>query len=260
MGETPVSSANQIRWTSAARCHVGLVREVNEDAFLDRPERALWAVADGMGGHDAGDLASASVVSALDGLVPCAGLTYYAAAVRDRLQDVNRHLREEAASRDVSIIGSTVVVLLARERYCAYLWAGDSRIYLHRNGRLKLLSHDHSPSEDPRLRGQAAGQGPAQAAHNLITRAVGAVDNLELDQGAIMVADGDIFLLCSDGLTKQVSEQAISSALAAGDCRHAADALIDLALKGGGRDNITAVVIHAEDPDGSDMTVLNPSL
>ncbi|NMG77462.1 protein phosphatase 2C domain-containing protein [Aromatoleum diolicum] len=255
-----MTCANQIHWTSAARCHVGLVRKVNEDAFLDRPERALWAVADGMGGHDAGDLASGMVVAALDGLAPCTGLANFVTEARDRLQTVNRQLRAEAAIREVSLIGSTVVVLLACERSCAYLWAGDSRVYLYRNGRLKLLSRDHSPLEELRARGYPTSQEALPPGHNLITRAVGGLDTLELDQGAILVGDGDIFLLCSDGLTKHVSEDDIAGALAPGDCRQAADVLIDLALKGGGRDNITAVVVRAEDPDCSDMTLLNPAL
>ena len=254
-----MSCANRIRWASAARCHIGLVRETNEDACLDRPERGVWAVADGMGGHDAGDVASATVVSALDSLAPCANLTNFVADARERLQGVNRRLRAEAMQRDVPIIGSTVVVLLNCEHYCAYLWAGDSRIYLFRNGRLKLLSRDHSQIEELKARGEYTPD-EAAAAQNLITRAVGAVDGLELDEGTVLVVDGDIFLLCSDGLTNHVSEPDISDALASGDCRLAADRLIDLALKGGGRDNISVVVVRADDPYSSDMTVLNPGL
>jgi len=254
-----VSGANRIRWVSAARCHIGLVRETNEDACLDRPERGLWAVADGMGGHDAGDLASGTVVAALDGLAPCSNLTQFVADARERLHNVNRRLRAEAVQRNVPIIGSTVVVLLNCEHYCAYLWAGDSRVYLYRNRRLTLLTRDHSQIEELKARGEYAGDEVAAAA-NMITRAVGAVDGLELDEGMVSVADGDIFLLCSDGLTNHVSEQDIADALAGGDCRLASDRLIDLALEGGGRDNISAVVVRAEDPCGSDMTVLNPAL
>ena len=254
-----MSCANRIRWVSAARCHIGLVRETNEDACLDRPESGLWAVADGMGGHDAGDVASGTVVAALDGLAPCSNLTNFVTDARERLQNVNRRLRAEAVQRNVPIIGSTVVVLLNCEHYCAYLWAGDSRVYLYRNRRLKLLTRDHSQIEELKARGEYAGDEIAAAA-NMITRAVGAVDALELDEGMVPVADGDIFLLCSDGLTNHVSEQDIADALADGDCRLASDRLIDLALKGGGRDNISAVVVRAEDPYSSDMTVVNPAL
>ncbi|KON81121.1 protein phosphatase 2C domain-containing protein [Azoarcus sp. PA01] len=254
-----MTPADRIRWTSAARCHVGLVRDVNEDAFLDRPERALWLVADGMGGHEAGDLASRMIVSAIDGLAPSADLTTLVAAARQRLQAVNRQLRAEAAMRDVPIIGSTVVVMLGCGAFCAYLWAGDSRIYLYRAGRLMPLSRDHSHAEELRAQGLVDNEALASA-QNLITRAVGALDTLELDEGTLPVVDGDIFLLCSDGLTNYASERDIASALAAGDCAQAADALVELALKGGGRDNITAVVVRAEDCCDSDRTVLNPAV
>lgn len=247
-----------IRWTSAGATHVGLVRAINEDAFLDRPQRGLWAVADGMGGHDAGDLASRMVVAALDGLAPPTGLGAYSAQAREQLQAVNRELRVAAVVRDVPLIGSTVAVLLAWELYCVYLWAGDSRIYLLRNGQLKQLTRDHSQVEELRAQGYLTGdEAPRQ---NRITRAVGATDLLELDQGSLLVADGDLFLLCSDGLSNLVGEEAIVRALSSGDCEQAVNILIDLALKGGGRDNITAVVVRAEDLDCGDMTLLNPAL
>lgn len=251
---------NLIRWTSAGATHVGLVRAINEDAFLDRPQRGLWAVADGMGGHDAGDLASRMVVAALDGVGPPTGLAALSAQVREALQTVNRELRVAAVVRDVPLIGSTVAVLFAWELYCAYLWAGDSRIYLLRKGQLKQLTRDHSQVEELRAQGHLTGQEARHPRHNLITRAVGAVDALELDQGSLLVADGDIFLLCSDGLSNLVGEEAIVQALGAARCEQAVETLIDLALKGGGRDNITAVVVHAEDLDSGDMTLLNPAL
>lgn len=247
---------SQIRWTSASRCHRGLVRTINEDASLDRPERGVWAVADGMGGHEAGDLASGLVVSALDTIAPCTGLAEFVREARQRLQAVNRQLRDEALARAVALIGTTVVALLACGGYCTWLWAGDSRIYLYRGGRLKLLSRDHSQAEALK----AQGAPPDPSGQNLITRAVGALDVLELDEGTLLVADGDIFLLCSDGLTNHVGDDAIAETLAQNDCEAAADALVELALLGGGRDNITTVVIRAEDLYASDKTLLNPAV
>lgn len=249
-----------IRWTSAGATHVGLVRAINEDTFLDQPQRRLWAVADGMGGHDAGDLASRMVVAALDDLGPATGLGACCTQVREQLQTVNRELRAAAVLRDVPLIGSTVAVMFAWELYCAYLWAGDSRIYLLRKGQLKQLTRDHSQMEELRAQGYLTGQEAAHPGHNLITRAVGAVDTLDLDQGSLLVADGDIFLLCSDGLSNLVGEEAIARALLSGNCEQSAKILIDLALKGGGRDNITVVVVRAEDLDSGDMTLLNPAL
>ncbi|HYD96170.1 MAG TPA: protein phosphatase 2C domain-containing protein [Noviherbaspirillum sp.] len=248
-------------WTSSSISHVGLVRRINEDSCLDRPERGIWAVADGMGGHTLGDVASGAVVDALDRLAPPDNLDSFIADARACLQAVNHRLREEAIKRSAQIIGSTAVVLLACGRRCAYLWAGDSRIYLCRNGHLMQLSRDHSQVEEllafGGLSAEAAIHHPAR---NLITRAVGAADALDVDSEAIEVADGDVFLLCSDGISNEVSEQEIRGALVTGDCRQAASELVDIALARGGRDNISAVVARADDLNSNDKTVLNPAL
>ena len=124
-----------IRWTSASRSHTGLVREVNEDACLEQPEVGLWAVADGMGGHALGEFASRLAVKSLADLPAAQSLEQYVDDAQERLQSANRRLRSEAALRDVPIIGTTIVALLASGRHCACLWAGDSRIYLFRAGR-----------------------------------------------------------------------------------------------------------------------------
>lgn len=252
--------ATPFRWTSAACSHVGLVREVNEDACLDQPAKGLWAVADGMGGHTLGDFASRMVVDHLSQLAPPNSLGEFVSAARQQLQAANRQLRTEAASRDVRIIGSTVVVLLARDRYCACLWAGDSRLYLYRNGQLKQLTRDHSQLEELKSRGDLSLADPANyPPRNMITRAVGAVDTLDLDNETLGVHDNDMFLLCSDGLSNDVSEQEMCGTLVSGNCRQAAQALIEMALRHGGRDNISALVVRAEDPDCTDKTALNPA-
>ncbi|TAL95039.1 MAG: serine/threonine-protein phosphatase [Paraburkholderia sp.] len=255
-----MTCASQFRWTSSARSDVGRVREINEDACLDQSALGRWAVADGMGGHAVGDLASRLVIETLSQLAPPASMKRFIADARTRLQVANRQLREEAARRQVQRIGSTVVVLLACDRFCGYLWAGDSRLYLLRQGQLRQLTRDHSQVEELRLMGhitdEEARHHPAQ---HMITRAVGATDRLDLDEAAIEVADGDIFLLCSDGLCNEVSDEEILAALASVDCLRASDELVDIALARGGRDNITAVVVQAEDPAASDKTLLNPA-
>jgi protein phosphatase len=249
----------EFRWTSASRSHVGLVREINEDAYLDQPERGLWAVADGMGGHTVGDFASRVVIEALASLGSPPKLESFAAEARKQLLAANQRLRAEAVSRNAQMIGSTVVVLLAWGGYCAYLWAGDSRVYLYRDGRLRLLTRDHNRLEELRARGHILADEASQRAHRGITRAVGAVDRLELDEGLIKVIDGDVFLLCSDGLSNSVAEHEIASALLPGNCRRASEVLVDMALDRGGRDNISAVVVRAEDLQG-DKTMFNPAL
>jgi len=251
---------SQFRWTSASCSHVGLVRATNEDGCLDQPERGLWAVADGMGGHTVGDFASRSVIEALSQVASPDSLGSFVADAREQLQLANRQLRAEAAARKVPLIGTTVVVLLACDGYCACLWAGDSRIYLYRNGRLRLLTRDHSQAEELKSRGaDVADDATYYGAGHGVTRAVGALGTLNVDEVRVEVVDGDVFLLCSDGLTNEVSEQAIGSALLPGHCRRASETLIEMALNASGRDNVSAVVVRAEDLY-ADRTMFNPAL
>ncbi|CAE6827871.1 Protein phosphatase PrpC [Paraburkholderia domus] len=251
---------SHFRWTSSARSDVGRVREINEDACLAQPEPGRWAVADGMGGHAVGDLASRLVIDALSRLAPPRAMKTCIADARTRLQTANRQLRDEAARRQVQRIGSTVIVLLACDRFCGYLWAGDSRLYLYREGQLRQLTRDHSQVQELKALGvitdEEARHHPAQ---HMITRAVGATDVLELDDDAIEVADGDVFLLCSDGLSNEVSDAEILAVLTSVACERASDELVELAIAHGGRDNVTAVVVQAEDPYASDKTLLNPA-
>jgi protein phosphatase len=255
--------ASHFRWVSSARSDAGRVRDINEDACLDEPARGRWAVADGMGGHAVGDLASRLVIDGLGQLPVATGITQGLTQARAQLLSANQQLRDEAVRRQVQRIGSTVVVLLACERFCGYLWAGDSRIYLCRQGQLRRLTRDHSHVEELRALGQLTDEEARNhPAHHIITRAVGATDTLDLDEDVIEVAEGDVFLLCSDGLSNELSDDEILATLAAAaplDCRRVTDELVDMALARGGRDNITAVVVQAEDPHASDKTLINPT-
>ena len=245
-------------WTSAAQTDVGRVRSRNEDACLAQPQRGLWVVADGMGGHAFGDVASRTVVEALDRLPPPASLARYVDAARATLEQVNSTLRAEARARHVPVMGSTVVVLLAVGTEAACLWAGDSRIYLYRHGRLQQLTRDHSQAAALQARGVDAAAAAGGGGH-MITRAVGARATLDVEVTTLSVRDGDIFLLCSDGLSNPVPEQDIRDTLAGGDCALAAQTLVRMALDNGGRDNVTVVVAQANDMS-VDKTLLNPAL
>jgi protein phosphatase len=245
----PAPASDRFRWTSACITHIGRVRERNEDACLGLPERGLWAVADGMGGHVMGELASRTVVESLGAIPQAGGMTQFVLAAREKLREANRQLRAEAARRNAYVIGSTVVVMLAYDEQCTYLWAGDSRLYLLRNGQLLQLTHDHCQEDEQH-----------QRVGHMITRAVGAADTLDIDQGSLYIEDGDMFLLCSDGLSNAVDTDAIGAALTGGDCDRAAQMLVDLALEQGGRDNITVVVMRVEDSESADKTMLNPAL
>jgi protein phosphatase len=255
--------ATEFVWTSASASDVGHVRQINEDACLDMPRRGLWVVADGMGGHDAGDVASRMVVDALAALDAPANLGQFIAAARDALQTVNQQLRNEAALRRVRTIGATVSACLASERRCTLLWAGDSRVYLYRDARLQQITRDHTQAEVLIAQGYlTAEEARHHPAHHLITRAVGAAKWLEIDETHVDLRDGDIFLMCSDGLTNEVDDANIGLALmrAAGDCDAAAHALVDLALSHGARDNVTVVVMRASDPTAGEQTLFNPSV
>ena len=133
-----------VTYESASKSHVGMVRQVNEDAFLDLPENRLWVVADGMGGHAAGDYVSSLIVDSLRHVPLGRSLDEYSAALRNDLLRINAAVREETANRGVTMMGSTVVVFAARGLRGVCLWAGDSRLYRLRDGVLESISRDHS--------------------------------------------------------------------------------------------------------------------
>ena len=230
-----------------ARTHVGLRRRLNEDAWLALPDRGLWAVADGMGGHHRGDLASALVIEALK---PCpADLSAggRAAWVRAALRDANRRLVEMAQAEDPQhTMGATVVALAAEAGGFACLWAGDSRVYLRRGGALAQLSRDHSLVQQlvdaGEIRQEDADSHPNA---NVITRAVGAAPVLEIDVVEGPVFPGDRFLLASDGLTRLLTPAEILEGLGRDDMQAAADAFVDAVLARGAPDNVTLVIVQA---------------
>lgn len=235
-------------WTSASRTDVGRVRKANEDACLDLPDLGLWAVADGMGGHHAGDVASAAIVEGLAALDPPGELDAFADAVRERLREVNRDLRERATREGVGTMGSTAVVLLAFGHRCAGVWAGDSRLYRLRDGTLTQITRDHSAVEEYVASGMSREEAESGPWSNAITRAVGADTDLDADTVFHDLADGDAFLLCSDGLYREVRDPEIEAALTRSDPRQACDRLVELALERGARDNVTVVAVRFHQP------------
>jgi protein phosphatase len=248
---------SSILWTSACRSHPGRVRQVNEDACLEQSDHGLWAVADGMGGHSLGEFASELAVQSLVDLPAAECLEQRVNIAVDRLWEVNRHLRAEAVRRDVPLIGTTIAALVAVGNLCSCLWAGDSRIYLYRARQLKQLTRDHSQIEAARWRHVSGSDDTVELPRaNYITHALGAEETLHIDQVTLELHDGDIFLLCTDGLSNVVNELCIEQALLTGICRMACDTLIDMALDQKARDNVTAVVVHAEDLGSPDRTIV----
>lgn len=243
-------------WHSSARTHVGKVRSHNEDAILNLPERGLWAVADGMGGHAAGDYASRLIVESLAALPHSEDLDERAAQVCRCLDIVNERLREQARHRRERVIGSTVVVLLAAKRQALLIWAGDSRVYRYQpsDGAIARLSRDHSRVEELVDMGLITReQSETHPAANIITRAVGVADAVDFDVERVDVEEGDMFLLCSDGLYKEVAEAEMTQLLAGGDDKRACDLLLERTLERGARDNVSVIVVH-QVPDATTLT------
>jgi serine/threonine protein phosphatase PrpC len=228
---------------SAVRSHVGHVRELNEDACLVRPDLGIWAVADGMGGHERGDYASSLIIGELGRVRRPTSARELLYSVDESLARCNQALLERAGNGELS--GSTIVALLIFEQNFAAIWAGDSRLYRYRDGRLEQLTRDHSYVQELVERGELL---PEQARHhplaNRITRAIGADRQLRLDVIDGRLEPGDRFLLCSDGLTGMVDDAAIAAVLAEADPEVAAERLIAAALAAGGSDNVSAIVVR----------------
>jgi serine/threonine-protein phosphatase Stp1 len=235
-------------WSSAGRSDTGKVRARNEDAFLDQPQQGLWVVADGMGGHQAGDLASRLIVESLAELP--AGLDFEDRldALRDCLHRLNRHLSLGLTLTGETpdlLVGSTVVALLAEGSRVACVWAGDSRCYLLRGRQLFQLSRDHSLLQQlVEERGMSPADAARQPGAHALTRAIGAAEELQLDILELESLPGDVFLLCSDGLYQDLDHDDMTAALLRPSPQLALQRLFDLALQGPARDNLSGVVIN----------------
>lgn len=233
-----------LSWTSSGRSDVGAVRELNEDAYLERPDLGLWLVADGMGGHFAGDVASRMVVSAMDELEAPESLSQFVESVERRLLETNLRLREYAEREETHTIGSTVVALLIHGEHAVCLWAGDSRMYRYRDQRLEQISQDHALVEELVERGVLTPEQAIDHPHaNLVTRAVGAADRLFVDIEIIPLQAGDMFILCSDGLEQEIAEEELSLTLNGREPGALSAALLERALAYGARDNVTVITV-----------------
>ena len=244
----PEVSSKRLSWHSYGISDVGKKRKLNEDSLLERVEIGLWAVADGMGGHHAGDVASQMIVDSLKKVHEGTNLNRYIDDIEDCILRVNDRLIEKARVSDkYTTIGSTVVILLAYEQYCTYIWAGDSRLYRQRDGKLRQLTTDHSQVEQYVEQGLISREEAAGHPHgNMITRAVGATDTLFLDMDIQEMKSGDRYLLCSDGLTKHTIDYEFQDILQEGTVEAACKTLIDLTLSRGAGDNVTAIVVDID--------------
>ncbi len=233
-------------WTCSAKSDRGKVRQINEDAFLARDDIGLWAVADGMGGHSIGDVASRMIIDALAPATAEPRLSALVESVEERLLQANNDIIQYSRTlfeKDASM-GSTLVSLVLKGQVGACLWVGDSRLYRWRKQHLTQLTRDHSQVQELIDRGlldpTKARQHP-QA--NVITRAIGADTGCLIDLNVFNAQPGDVFLLCSDGLSNTVPPDELGRLLPLGSAEEAACALLDSALARGAPDNVTLIVV-----------------
>lgn len=238
-----------MEWQIATQTHCGNVRPINEDALLVEKHYPLLMVADGMGGHAAGDVASGMLAEQLGELQLADNLHDAVAQVTTLIQQCNKDMVEYARRElDGQSIGSTVVVMLADEFTGACLWAGDSRLYRARDGRLQQLTGDHSYVADMVRAGQlSADEAVNHPSSNVITRAVGATSDLTLDSDTFVIRPEDSYLLCSDGLYNEATAEEILSALLAADIWQSSHQLLHLCLGRKARDNISFIIARPID-------------
>lgn len=242
----PATSISSLfTWESAARTDVGCVRKVNEDALMSNHENAHWTVADGMGGHNAGDVASQEICKAVEKLEQTNDFPAFIDNIELSLQSVNEML-VEMAEKENGLIGSTVAGLAFNKEHVVSYWAGDSRNYRLRDGKLTMLTVDHTVVQEMLEANQILPEDvAAHPEKNIITRAVGSDYKLHLDFTIDQVEHGDLYVVCSDGVEKEVSDEELETLL---NQDHASldialNAVVDLVLERGSRDNVSVVLI-----------------
>jgi PPM family protein phosphatase len=233
--------------TAAVATDVGLVREGNEDSYLtDEP---LFAVADGMGGHRGGEVASQLAVETLEKL-----FKKRIGELPDQVQEANRVVFERSVvDEKVAGMGTTLTAALVEGDRVRLAHVGDSRAYLLREGDLRLLTEDHTLVHRMVTEGEISKEeAESHPQRSVLTRALGVDTIVDVDDDTVQVRPGDRLLLCTDGLTSMVSEQAIEEVLrAVPDPQEAAERLVRLANEGGGTDNTTVVVLDFSDDAGA---------
>lgn len=242
-------SGRTLRTEGVSASHVGMVRRTNEDSFCDRSADGLWAVADGMGGHAHGDWASQVLTRALADAALPEDFDEACRQIAAAIHAGNAQIWAEAQAREQQM-GSTVAVLLVRDGRFGVIWVGDSRAYLLRAGMLYQLTRDHTQVQELVDRGLLE---PHEASSHprahVLARAVGVTATLEVDVVVDAAEAGDVFLLCSDGLTGQVSDPELTTMLAAPHGKaQIRDRLISLTLERGAPDNVTVIVVGTGEP------------
>lgn len=245
---TPKPARSGYLIQSHARTDQGRVRGHNEDSHIARDDGGLWAVADGMGGHEGGEWASGQIVSELGKIDLAHGFEDTCEEALDSAIQANRQILAEGKKRGKSM-GSTLVMLVIEGTHYGVLWAGDSRAYLMRGGKLERLSRDHTQVQEMVVRGlMTPEQAQGHPMGHVLSRAVGVQKDITLDRVEGEIQPGDIFLLCSDGLHGVVGDEAIAEHFSREAPDRALDKLIDLTLEKGAPDNVTGIAIWVSEP------------
>ena len=239
---------------SAASTHVGMRREANEDRYAIVPELGLYLVADGMGGHKAGQVASQlAAEGAIRAIEALQGASVsLAERLRHAVACANREIFTAAQAKpELTGMGTTFVGMLFGGDRLALAHVGDSRAYLLRHGRLRGLTDDHSIVGELLRRHEISEADAAQHPHrHVLTRALGVRPRTEPDLAEMTPQEGDVFILCSDGLTGHIEDEEIASVVGGeADIQAAANDLVDAANRAGGQDNITVLLVRYEKDD-----------
>lgn len=250
---SPLASPGTVRVVSAAATHVGNIRETNEDSLL--AQDPIFLVADGMGGHNAGEVASAIVVEEFSRLTVHDSVTV--AQLGDALAEAARRIgslsgpEQAGAGTTVAVVATMVMDGIC---YWVVLNLGDSRVYRLSGEIFEQVSVDHSVVQELMDRGElTAEEARVHPYRHMVTRALGAGPDSDPDYWLIPAEQGDRMLVCSDGLTGEVPDDVIERVLrGAADVRTAGDDLIQLALDGGGHDNVSVVLVEATEVIGLD--------
>jgi protein phosphatase len=230
---------------AGATTHIGKIRQHNEDNYILATARGFWAVADGMGGHEAGDVASQVVIEELNTIVTTSTAAELLASCEASMVVANSRLQKLSEERSGALIGTTVAVLLVFDAFYASVWSGDSRIYRIRRCQIEQITLDHSELQELVSEGKLnAEEARAWPAKNVITRAIGVRENPELEMKSGTLEPGDIFILCTDGLTAHVEDSEILELASRHPPQEACDLLVALTLERGAVDNVTVVAVQ----------------
>ena len=247
--ENSDQSAQSFQISSTGVSHTGHVRSKNEDSILVHADENLWIVADGMGGHQAGDFASQTITSNLSLFKQLDSLDASVLSLEENILNSNAIIRNKSVKlgRNATI-GSTIVCVYIWQNFLFTLWAGDSRLYRFRESQLERLTEDHSYVEELVRMGKIeARDAEDHPAANVVLKAVGIDDHLCVDFEYFEVREGDIYIICSDGLYKDLDEDNIVPILEAntGNISALTEALLSASLEAGGTDNTSIITLKA---------------